>query len=84
MIRDRDMKKPSLVTKTNAIKRAARGGVVLTSQNNESLLERSRIVYGLSNFALSKSPAELRQAWRDASIAVGKSTQPLPNGGVKK
>lgn len=78
------MKKSNFVTKTSAIRRAARGGVALTSQNNESLLERSRIVYGLSNFALSKSPAELRQAWREASIAVGDSAQPSFNGVVKK
>lgn len=34
--------------------------------------DRARIVYGLNNFALQKSPEEIKEAWIQASIETQK------------
>ena len=51
---------------TTAIRRASRGEIV----GANSTVDRARTVYGMSNFALRKTPEELRKAWRSASVEV--------------
>jgi len=63
------MKKYNFGVQSNAIKKAARG------LNNHSFsdADRARTVYGLSNFALQKSPDELRKTWISVSKNLRKT-----------
>jgi len=63
------MKKYTFDVQSNAIKKTARG------LNNHSVsdADRARIVYGLSNFALQKSPDKLRETWISVSKNLRKT-----------
>ncbi|MCV6588751.1 MAG: hypothetical protein OIF57_06950 [Marinobacterium sp.] len=51
---------------TTSIRRAAKGRL----HRHTSSSERARQVYGLSNYALSKSREELKDAWSAASAEL--------------